>query len=137
MAEVKITVADESNGRGAEPSDTTSHASSGNSTSSRSNSITYDDAIAILIARHGLTYQEAFNTTLEAFRVYAKAYRIRMADAAYQSAMQAWNNQVVKSTKGSGRSVRALYERFDDFSITKMSSQRLLATKTSGVNATR
>ncbi|MCO4558890.1 hypothetical protein Si096_01455 [Streptococcus infantarius subsp. infantarius] len=38
-----------------------------------------------------------------------------MADTAYQSAMQAWNNQVVKSTKGSGRSVRALYERFSDF----------------------
>ena len=38
-----------------------------------------------------------------------------MADAAYQSAMQAWNNQVVKSTKGSGRSVRPMYERFDDF----------------------
>ena len=38
-----------------------------------------------------------------------------MADAAYQSAMQAWNNQVVKSTKGSGRSVKPLYERFDDF----------------------
>ena len=38
-----------------------------------------------------------------------------MADAAYQSAMQAWNNQVVKSTKGSGKSVRPLYERFDDF----------------------
>ena len=38
-----------------------------------------------------------------------------MADAAYQSDMQAWNNQVVKSTKGSGRSVRPMYERFDDF----------------------
>lgn len=38
-----------------------------------------------------------------------------MADTAYQSAMQAWNNQVVKSTKGSVRSVRPMYERFDDF----------------------
>lgn len=47
--------------------------------------------------------------------VYNKAYRIRMADAAYQSAMQAWNNQEVKRTKGSGRSVRPLYEHFSDF----------------------
>lgn len=68
-----------------------------------------------MIARHGLTYQEAFNTTLEAFRVYTKAYRIRMADTAYQSAMQAWNNQMVKNTKGSGNSIRPLYEYFIDF----------------------
>ena len=38
-----------------------------------------------------------------------------MADAAYQAAMQAWNNQGVKSTKGSGRSVRPMYERFAEF----------------------
>lgn len=43
------------------------------------------------------------------------AYLIQQEDRRYNSAIQAWFNQTVQATKGSGKSARSAYRTFDDF----------------------
>lgn len=68
-----------------------------------------------MIARHGLTYIEAANTTLEQFYIYNTAYAIQQEDIRHNSAIQAWFNQSVKATKGKGKSSKSVYKNFEDF----------------------
>lgn len=62
-----------------------------------------------------MTFLEASRTTLEEFEIYNKAYLIKQEDMRYHSAIQAWFNQTVQATKGSGKSARSAYRTFDDF----------------------
>ena len=62
-----------------------------------------------------MTFQEASRTTLEEFEIYNTAYLIQQEDRRYNSAIQAWFNQTVQATKGSGKSVKSAYRTFDDF----------------------
>ena len=62
-----------------------------------------------------MTFQEALRTTLEEFEIYNTAYLIQQEDMRYHSAIQAWFNQTVQSTKGKGKSARSAYKTFDDF----------------------
>ena len=62
-----------------------------------------------------MTFQEASRTTLEEFEIYNTAYLIQQEDMRYHSAIQAWFNQTVQATKGSGKSARSAYRTFDDF----------------------
>lgn len=62
-----------------------------------------------------MTFQEASRTTLEEFEIYNTAYLIQQEDRRYNSAIQAWFNQTVQATKGSGKSAKSAYRTFDDF----------------------
>lgn len=62
-----------------------------------------------------MTFLEASRTTLEEFEIYNKAYLIQQEDMRYHSAIQAWFNQTVQTTKGKGKSARSAYRTFDDF----------------------
>lgn len=62
-----------------------------------------------------MTFLEASRTTLEEFEIYNTAYLIKQEDMRYHSAIQAWFNQTVQATKGSGKSARSAYKTFDDF----------------------
>lgn len=62
-----------------------------------------------------MTFQEASRTTLEEFEIYNTAYLIQQEDRRYNSAIQAWFNQTVQATKGSGKSAKSAYQTFDDF----------------------
>lgn len=62
-----------------------------------------------------MTFLEASRTTLEEFEIYNTAYLIKQEDMRYHSAIQAWFNQTVQATKGSGKSARSAYRTFDDF----------------------
>ena len=75
----------------------------------------YDEAIALLIARHNMTFLEASQTTLEEFEIYNMAYLIQQEDLRYHSAIQAWFNQTGQATKGKGKSAKSAYRTLDDF----------------------
>lgn len=71
--------------------------------------------MALLIARHGMSYTEAARTTLVEFEVYNTAYAIKQEDIRFNAAIQAWYNQTVQATKGKGKSVRSAYRTFNEF----------------------
>ncbi|MFU2205244.1 hypothetical protein [Streptococcus pluranimalium] len=71
--------------------------------------------MAMLIARHGMSYQEAYNTTLVEFQVYNLAYAIQLEEKRHHLAIQAWFNQSVQATKGKGNNTKSAYKTFDDF----------------------
>lgn len=71
--------------------------------------------MALLIARHDMSYLEAARTTLVEFEVYNTAYAIKQEDARFNAAIQAWYNQTVQATKGKGKSVRSAYRTFNEF----------------------
>ncbi|WP_249341836.1 hypothetical protein [Streptococcus hyovaginalis] len=71
--------------------------------------------MAMLIARHGMSYQEAYNTTLVEFQVYNLAYAIQLEEKRHHLAIQAWFNQSVQATKGKGKNTKSAYKTFDDF----------------------
>ena len=48
--------------------------------------------MALLIARHGMSYVEAARTTLVEFEVYNTAYAIKQEDIRFNAAIQAWYN---------------------------------------------
>jgi hypothetical protein len=62
-----------------------------------------------------MTFKEASRTTLEEFEIYNTAYLIQQEDRRYHSAIQAWFNQTVQATKGTGKSAKSAYRTFDDF----------------------
>lgn len=70
---------------------------------------------AICIHRFDMTLLEARRTSLYEFNIYSKAYRLRKEENLELIHRQAWLNQQVKSTKGKGKHVRAVFQRFDDF----------------------
>lgn len=86
--------------------------------------------MALLIARHGMSYREAAETTLVEFRVYNMAYAIQQEEARYQSAIQAWFNQAVKATKGKGKQTKSAYRNFEDFYDHKKEFDRLFMPRT-------
>ena len=67
------------------------------------------------MARFGLTYRQAFNTTIEEFNIYQKAFEIRLVDNLHIAANTAWYTQAAKATKGKGKNIRSAYEDFNDF----------------------
>ena len=71
--------------------------------------------MALLIARHGISYVEAARTTLVEFEVYNTAYAIKQEDIRFNAAIQAWYSQTVQATKGKGKSVRSAYRTFNEF----------------------
>lgn len=71
--------------------------------------------MALLIARHGMSYREAAETTLVEFRVYNMAYAIQQEERRHQAAIQAWFNQSAKATKGKGKATKSAYRNFKDF----------------------
>ena len=62
-----------------------------------------------------MSYDEAFNTTVEQYVCYAHAYNISQCDKEYNAAVQAWFNQAVKATSGSAKKPTPKYRNFDDF----------------------
>lgn len=62
-----------------------------------------------------MSYLEASRTTLKEFQTYNLAYAIKQEDARHNAAIQAWFNQTVKATKGSGKSTKSAYKNFKDF----------------------
>mgnify|MGYP003619232897 CR=1 FL=1 len=67
------------------------------------------------MARAGLTYRQAFNTTIEQFNVYQKAFEIQLVDRLHIAAKTAWYTQAAKATKGKGKNIRSAYSSFDNF----------------------
>ncbi|WP_046390423.1 hypothetical protein [Streptococcus uberis] len=71
--------------------------------------------MAILIGRHGLTYEQAYRTTLEQFMLYQKAYEVKVEDESYLQAIGAWYSQTVQATTGKGKNVKPKFKKFDEF----------------------
>lgn len=67
------------------------------------------------MARNGLTYSQAYNTTLEEFEVYRRAFEIQMIDSMHLVAKNAWLTQSAKATKGKGKNIKSAYKDFKDF----------------------
>lgn len=53
--------------------------------------------------------------TLEEFDKYAKAYKLRRLDEEYLISLQAFKNQEIQSTKGSGKNTKPVYPSFKSF----------------------
>lgn len=62
-----------------------------------------------------MTYREAFNTTIEQFELYQKAFQIQTVDNLHLMARNAWMSQAAKATKGRGKNIRSAYKSFDQF----------------------
>ena len=62
-----------------------------------------------------MTYSQAYNTTLEQFASYQKAFEIQTVDSIHLMARNAWLNQSAKATKGKGKNIRSAYRDFQDF----------------------
>lgn len=62
-----------------------------------------------------MTYSQAYNTTLEQFVNYQKAFEIQTVDSIHLMARNAWLNQSAKATKGKGKNIRSAYSDFRDF----------------------
>lgn len=62
-----------------------------------------------------MTYSQAYNTTLEQFANYQKAFEIQTIDSIHLMARNAWLNQSAKATKGKGKNIRSAYSDFRDF----------------------
>ena len=62
-----------------------------------------------------MTYSQAYNTTLEQFASYQKAFEIQTVDSIHLMARNAWLNQSAKATKGKDKNIRSAYRDFQDF----------------------
>nr|DAU23902.1 MAG TPA: LSM domain [Caudoviricetes sp.] len=76
-----------------------------------------------------MSFLEAARTTLVEFEIYNLAYAIQQEDKRYNAAIQAWMNQRVQATKGSGKSVRSAFKTFDDFYNRKEEFERIFRTE--------
>jgi hypothetical protein len=59
------------------------------------------------------------------FRLLSIAYQVKLHDQQFDSAYQAWMNQQVQATKGSGKNVKSAYKTFDDFFNNKKQFERI------------
>lgn len=71
--------------------------------------------MAIAIGRFGLELKDAERLTWHDYCIYDLAYQIKMQEQETMLAKQAWFNQAVKATKGSGKSIKPAYKNFNDF----------------------
>ncbi|VDZ39830.1 Uncharacterised protein [Streptococcus dysgalactiae subsp. dysgalactiae] len=71
--------------------------------------------MAIAIGRFGLGLKDAERLTWHDYCVYDLAYQVKMQEQETMLAKQAWFNQAVKATKGSGKNIKPAYENFNDF----------------------
>lgn len=67
------------------------------------------------MAWHDMSLKEAQRVTIAEWDYYQKAHRVRQQENERLRALQAWFNQTVQATTGSGRSQRPLYKTFTDF----------------------
>lgn len=73
----------------------------------------------MLIARHGLTMQEAGRTTLREYKEYTTAYLIQRQEQDRVISLQSWKNQMVQGKKNTGTKknpkYEPIFETFEDF----------------------
>ena len=72
-----------------------------------------------------MTYSQAYNTTLEQFASYQKAFEIQTVDSIHLMARNAWLNQSAKATKAKGKHIRSDYRNFQHFSDWDLEIQNL------------
>ncbi|HEK9115250.1 TPA: hypothetical protein TUW68_000600 [Streptococcus equi subsp. zooepidemicus] len=71
--------------------------------------------MAVAMARFGLSLLEAKRLTWHDYCIYDLAHQVKMQEEETMLAKQAWFNQAVKATKGTGQNVRSAYKSFKDF----------------------
>ena len=77
--------------------------------------LTYDEIIAICMAKFGMSYVEAQRCTSRQFEIEMTAYRLRRQETELNNRLNAYYTMVVQSTKGSGKSTTMLFKDFNDF----------------------
>ena len=60
-------------------------------------------------------FDDIAHMTLAEYYLRLEAYKLRRVLRANDQSEQAWQNQVVQATRGSGKSIRPKYRQFDEF----------------------
>lgn len=67
------------------------------------------------MGQFGMTLEEALRNTPRAFFYYQRAYQVELQEKMFLASFSAWQNVVVKSTKGTGKNEKPMFTKFDQF----------------------
>ena len=76
---------------------------------------TVEDILAILMGKFGMNLREARRSLPKDFPILLKSYDIASQEKEYYISLQAWQNQTVQATTGSGKNAKSKYRNFNDF----------------------